>query len=339
MSRVQPANPSRGTRTSTRRKNPTDRPGSLAPASPGVRPQPANGGDTLRAALERRIQIRWGEPAQGVDWQLGEVGQGGESLPTERNGVRMGSGGLDRGQESVIQPKAGRLLQVAGMMARRAHPPTLPPRALIQPGQARCGEVQTVAWQVPGQHRIAVQQEPGGVALTKRKGHLGEPPVLGIIQCVSAKLDEPIFTPSTKAEEGHDENISFERMVEEVGLETATELRDRSIAIFKRGAEFALQRGIIIADTKFEFGRMDDGAIILIDEVLTPDSSRFWPADQYEPGRGQPSYDKQFVRDWLTASSWDKNSPPPELPEEIVAKTREKYIEAYEQLTGRDFVA
>lgn len=153
----------------------------------------------------------------------------------------------------------------------------------------------------------------------------------------SAELEEPIFTPATKAEEGHDENIPFERMVEIVGEETAEELRERSLDIFRRGREYAKGRGIIIADTKFEFGRDDQGQIILIDEVLTPDSSRFWPADQYQPGKGQPSFDKQFVRDWLTSTAWDKNSPPPALPDDVVAKTREKYVEAYELLTGRAF--
>jgi phosphoribosylaminoimidazole-succinocarboxamide synthase len=152
----------------------------------------------------------------------------------------------------------------------------------------------------------------------------------------SARLEEPIFTPATKEEQGHDENISFERMVEIVGSDLAEELRRRSIEIFRRGAEYALSRGIIIADTKFEWGQVD-GQVILIDEVLTPDSSRFWPADQYQPGRGQPSFDKQFVRDWLGTTGWDKNSPPPALPDEIVAKTREKYVEAYERLTGRAF--
>ncbi len=151
-----------------------------------------------------------------------------------------------------------------------------------------------------------------------------------------AKLETPIFTPATKEDEGHDVNISFERMVEIIGAETATDLRDRSIDIYRRGAAHALERGIIIADTKFEWGRFD-GEVILIDEVLTPDSSRFWPAAQYAPGGSQPSYDKQFVRDWLGATDWDKNSPPPALPEEIVAKTREKYIEAFEQLTGQAF--
>ena len=154
----------------------------------------------------------------------------------------------------------------------------------------------------------------------------------------SAQLDEPIFTPATKAATGHDENISFERMVEEVGAEMAEQLRARSMDIFNRGVAYAHQRGIIIADTKFEWGLVDD-ELILIDEVLTPDSSRFWPADQYQPGRPQPSFDKQFVRDWLSATDWDKNSPPPALPEDIVANTRQKYVEAYERLTGRQFEA
>ncbi len=157
----------------------------------------------------------------------------------------------------------------------------------------------------------------------------------GMQQC--EQLSEPIFTPATKEEEGHDVNISFERMVEIVGQETADELKRRSLEIYLGGAEYARSRGIIIADTKFEFGRLPDGEIILIDEVLTPDSSRFWPQDQYEAGHGQPSFDKQFVRDWLAETGWDKNSPPPALPDEIVTKTRQKYIEAYEQLTGGAF--
>ena len=152
----------------------------------------------------------------------------------------------------------------------------------------------------------------------------------------SDRLPEPIFTPSTKAETGHDENISFEQMVEEVGTEVAEELRQRSLAIYQQGAAEALEKGIIIADTKFEFGRLGD-ELILIDEVLTPDSSRFWPADAYQPGRGQPSFDKQFVRDWLVESGWDKNSPPPELPADVIARTREKYIEAYRIITGQAF--
>jgi phosphoribosylaminoimidazole-succinocarboxamide synthase len=150
------------------------------------------------------------------------------------------------------------------------------------------------------------------------------------------KLPEPIFTPATKEETGHDINISFDRMVEIVGFAVADELRRRSLGIYQRGAELARQRGIIIADTKFEWGQVD-GKLILIDEVLTPDSSRFWPADQYRPGKGQPSFDKQFVRDWLEKTAWDKNSPPPALPDEVIVRTREKYIEAYEQLTGQRF--
>jgi phosphoribosylaminoimidazole-succinocarboxamide synthase len=154
----------------------------------------------------------------------------------------------------------------------------------------------------------------------------------------SSRLDDPIFTPATKAATGHDENISFERMAGLVGAELAEELRRRSIEIFQRGADYALERGIIIADTKFEWGRID-GRVILIDEVLTPDSSRFWPASQYRPGRSQPSFDKQFVRDWLSGTGWDKNSPPPALPDDVVAKTRQKYIDAYERLTGEAFEA
>lgn len=152
----------------------------------------------------------------------------------------------------------------------------------------------------------------------------------------SAKLPEPIFTPTTKAEEGHDEAITFEQMSDLVGADVAEELRSRSISLFARGAEYALQRGIIIADTKFEWGVLD-GRIILVDEVLTPDSSRFWPADKYQVGKSQPSFDKQFVRDWLLASPWDRKSVPPALPEDIVAQTRAKYVEAYELLTGSKF--
>ena len=151
----------------------------------------------------------------------------------------------------------------------------------------------------------------------------------------SAKLPEPIFTPSTKEETGHDQNISFAETASRVGLDVASKLRDMSLDIFQRGSAAALERGIIVADTKFEFGVAEDGEIILIDEVLTPDSSRFWPADAYQPGAGQPSFDKQFVRDWLLQSGWDRNSEPPQLPDEIVLKTRAKYIEAFERITGR----
>ncbi len=150
----------------------------------------------------------------------------------------------------------------------------------------------------------------------------------------SSELPEPIFTPSTKAEEGHDENINFEQACKIVGTELATQARDLSLMIYKAGRDYAKQRGIIIADTKFEFG-LFEGKLILIDEVLTPDSSRFWPADQYAPGKGQPSFDKQFVRDYLETLTWDKTPPGPKLPEDVVAKTSAKYLEAYEKLTGK----
>jgi phosphoribosylaminoimidazole-succinocarboxamide synthase len=153
----------------------------------------------------------------------------------------------------------------------------------------------------------------------------------------SDRLPGAIFTPATKAEQGlHDENITYDDLVARVGHDLAKQLSTRSIDLYTRGADYAAGRGVIIADTKFEFGVIDD-ELILIDEVLTPDSSRFWPADKYEPGRGQPSFDKQFVRDWLTQSGWDKNSSPPELPPDIVAKTRAKYIDAFEQITGEAF--
>ena len=150
----------------------------------------------------------------------------------------------------------------------------------------------------------------------------------------SAELPEPIFTPSTKAEAGHDENISFEEACKIVGKDLATQASDLSLKIYKAGRDYARQRGIIIADTKFEFG-ISDGKLILIDEVLTPDSSRFWPADQYQPGKGQPSFDKQFVRDYLETLDWNKTPPGPVLPADVVAKTSAKYLDAYERLTGR----
>ena len=154
----------------------------------------------------------------------------------------------------------------------------------------------------------------------------------------SSQLPEPIFTPSTKAAVGdHDENITFEQMVEIVGADNAARLRDASLALYGAARDHAAGRGIIIADTKFEFGVVD-GEITLIDEVLTPDSSRFWPADEYRPGGAQPSYDKQFVRDWLEASGWDKQPPAPGLPEDVITMTAEKYIEAYEAITGEPFM-
>jgi len=154
-------------------------------------------------------------------------------------------------------------------------------------------------------------------------------------QC--AELPGPIFTPATKAASGHDENISFERACQIVGEDVATELRDRSLAVYERGRGHAAECGILLADTKFEWGRDEDGTLVLIDEVLTPDSSRFWPADTYKPGRDQPSFDKQFVRDYLDKVKFDRTPPGPVLPAEIVQKTRAKYIEAYTRLTGKDF--
>ena len=150
----------------------------------------------------------------------------------------------------------------------------------------------------------------------------------------SAELPEPIFTPSTKAEAGHDENISFAEAEKIVGADLARQARDLSLTIYQAGRDYARQRGIIIADTKFEFG-LFEGKLILIDEVLTPDSSRFWPADQYVPGQGQPSFDKQFVRDYLETLTWDKTPPGPVLPDDVVTKTSAKYLEAYERLTGK----
>ena len=149
------------------------------------------------------------------------------------------------------------------------------------------------------------------------------------------KLPEPIFTPATKEESGHDQNISYAEMSRIVGDDVASQLRDITLAIYSKAADYALQRGIIIADTKFEFGFID-GRLSLIDEILSPDSSRFWPAESYAPGINPPSFDKQFVRDWLEKSGWDKNSPPPELPEDVIAKTLEKYKLAHKILVGSD---
>jgi phosphoribosylaminoimidazole-succinocarboxamide synthase len=158
----------------------------------------------------------------------------------------------------------------------------------------------------------------------------------GLKQC--QKLPEPIFTPATKAERGtHDENISFEEAAKIIGPDQARYVRDKSIEVFQKAGVYAESKGLILADTKFEWGRTDDGRIILIDEVLTPDSSRFWPADKYAPGRDQESFDKQFVRNWLEEIHFNKSGPGVELPPDIVAKTSEKYIEAYERLTGKPF--
>jgi phosphoribosylaminoimidazole-succinocarboxamide synthase len=151
----------------------------------------------------------------------------------------------------------------------------------------------------------------------------------------SDRMEEPIFTPATKAEEGHDENISFKEMQKVVGADLAKKIRDVSIELYQKASLHAISKGIIIADTKFEFG-LRDGELILIDEIFTPDSSRFWPVASYEPGRSQQSLDKQFVRNYLDGTDWDKSSPPPPLPESIISQTREKYLEIYKLLTGND---
>jgi phosphoribosylaminoimidazole-succinocarboxamide synthase len=156
----------------------------------------------------------------------------------------------------------------------------------------------------------------------------------------SEQLPSPIFTPSTKAEEGHDEAIDFDRAAELVGdRELMDRVRSVSIELYRFAAEHARERGVILADTKFEFGLDDDGQLTVGDEVLTPDSSRFWPVDGYAPGRGQPSFDKQYVRDWASTSGWDKSPPAPALPDDVVARTRELYVEAYERIAGEPFDA
>jgi phosphoribosylaminoimidazole-succinocarboxamide synthase len=153
----------------------------------------------------------------------------------------------------------------------------------------------------------------------------------------SDRLTEPIFTPSTKAQTGHDQNITHDEAAELVGAERLEEVEETSLALYRLAAEYAAARGIIIADTKFEFGIEADGRLVLADEAFTPDSSRFWPADDYEPGRSQPSFDKQFVRDYCETLGWDKTDPGPELPDEVVAGTRARYIDAFERLTERPF--
>lgn len=150
------------------------------------------------------------------------------------------------------------------------------------------------------------------------------------------RLPMPLFTPATKAETGHDENVSYDVMAQAIGNDLAADLRDKTLSVYNRGVQTALQRGIVIADTKLEWGWFD-GRVILIDEVLTPDSSRFWPADRWQPGRAQESYDKQFVREYLMSCTWDRNSPPPELPTSIVDQTRQRYVDAFEKITGNRF--
>jgi phosphoribosylaminoimidazole-succinocarboxamide synthase len=176
-----------------------------------------------------------------------------------------------------------------------------------------------------------------GTVEYQRTGSIRDVPLpAGLVE--GSRLPEPVFTPSTKAAQGeHDEAIDFAAVVAAVGSERAEELRELTLALYRRGAEIALDAGIVLADTKVEFGLGPEGGLVLGDEVLTPDSSRFWPATLWSPGGVQPSYDKQYVRDWLTSSGWDRVSPPPELPADVVEATRERYVTAYERLTGTAF--
>ena len=176
-----------------------------------------------------------------------------------------------------------------------------------------------------------------GTVEYQRTGSIRDVPLpAGLVE--GSRLPEPVFTPSTKAELGeHDEAIDFAAVVAAVGAERAEALRELTLGLYRRGAEIALEAGIVLADTKFEFGLDPDGGLVLGDEVLTPDSSRFWPATLWSPGAAQPSFDKQYVRDWLTSSGWDRVSPPPELPADVVEATRERYVTAYERLTGTAF--
>ncbi len=219
----------------------------------------------------------------------------------------------DPNSEPVLQPHAD---QLAGRTVICRKAPTIPIECVVR------GYITGSGWKD--------YQKTGAVCGVE----LAE----GLRQC--DKLPRPIFTPATKAEEGHDENIDFARACEIVGEDRMVQLRDLSIELYTQAADYARECGIIIADTKFEFGVTEAGELLWIDEALTPDSSRFWPADDYEPGRDQDSFDKQYVRNYLeTVDGWDKTPPGPTLPDEVVANTRAKYVEAYERLTGRTFEA
>lgn len=215
--------------------------------------------------------------------------------------------GADDALPATLQPFAARLAR-RSMIARKAEPLAI--ECIVR------GYLSGSGWK---EYR-------------KKQTICGIPLPAGLTE--SAELPEPIFTPSTKADSGHDENITFEQAALILGEGLATQVHDLSLKLYRAGRDYARERGIIIADTKFEFG-LCNGQLLLIDEVLTPDSSRFWPADQYAPGRGQPSFDKQFVRDYLETLDWDKSPPGPTLPDEVVAKTSAKYVEAYERLTGK----
>jgi len=221
-----------------------------------------------------------------------------------------------------------------------------PNHLMSRPGDPLPAKLQPFAGQLAGRTMIVKKAQPLAIECVVRgylagsgwKEYRQSQTVCGIKLPAglqeSSELPEPIFTPATKAETGHDENISFERAAQIVGADHAEQARAASLKIYQFARDYARRRGIIIADTKFEFGLLD-GKLLLIDEVLTPDSSRFWPADQYAPGKGQPSFDKQFVRDYLETLDWNKTPPAPALPPEVVEKTQAKYLEAYERLTGK----
>jgi len=221
-----------------------------------------------------------------------------------------------------------------------------PNHLLSRPGDRLPANLQPFASQLTGRSMIVKKAKPLAIECVVRgylagsgwKEYQKSQTVCGIKLPPglkeSSELPEPIFTPATKAETGHDENISFAEAAKIVGAATAEEAREKSLRIYNHARDYARKRGIIIADTKFEFGFLG-GTLLLIDEVLTPDSSRFWPADQYAAGRGQPSFDKQFVRDYLETLDWDKNPPGPVLPPDVVARTTAKYLDAYQRLTGK----
>jgi len=221
-----------------------------------------------------------------------------------------------------------------------------PHHLLSRPGEPLPAQLQPFARELTGRSMIVKKAKPLAIECVVRgylagsgwKEYRERQTVCGIKLPPglkeSSELPEPIFTPATKAETGHDENISFEQAAGIVGADIAEQARAASLKIYQSARDYARKRGIIIADTKFEFG-LYEGKLLLIDEVLTPDSSRFWPADQYQPGKGQPSFDKQFVRDYLETLQWDKTPPAPALPDEVVMRTQAKYLEAYERLTGR----
>ncbi len=217
---------------------------------------------------------------------------------------------------------------------------------LSRPGEALPANLQPFAAKLAGRSMLVKKAQPLAIECVVRgylagsgwKEYRDAQTVCGIKLPPglkeSSELPEPIFTPATKAESGHDENISFEHAAQLVGKDLAGQARTASLKLYQFARDYARKRGIIIADTKFEFGPLD-GRLLLIDEVLTPDSSRFWPADQYRPGKSQPSFDKQFVRDYLETLDWNKTPPGPVLPPDVVAKTQAKYLEAYERLTGK----